>query len=65
MPFKILKNAGIVPAEVQAFHERAELVAKIDACSDALELRRLQTRLSELQQHLALRLEHLRISGNL
>ena len=30
MPFKILKNAGFVPAEVELFHERAALSASLE-----------------------------------
>ena len=31
MPFKILKNAGFVPAEVELFHERAALSSSLES----------------------------------
>ena len=65
MPMKILKNAGVVPAEVAMFNERAALAAALRACVDADERKRLQRRLSELEQSLALRLEALRNSSEL
>ncbi len=69
LPFKILKNAGFVPPEVEMFHERARLTAALEACasrtgSDSERLA-LQGQLSALQQKLALRLEAMRSSGNL
>ena len=65
MPFKILKNAGFVPPEVELFHERARLGAALAACGDAADRTKLQQQLSNLEQKLALRLESLRNSGNL
>lgn len=65
LPFKILKNAGVVPPEIELFHRRAELRQQLADC--AVESRRmaLQQRLSELEQLIALRLESLRASGRL
>ena len=65
MPFKILKNAGVVPAEVALFHARAALAASIRECSDAAEQKALRQRLSELEQKIALRLEAMRVDGSL
>ncbi len=65
MPFKILKNAGFVPPEIDLFHERARLTAALTASTDATERQQLQGQLSALEQKLALRLESLRASGNL
>jgi len=65
MPFKVLKDAGYVPAEVELFHERAALSAAIGQCGSPDERRELQRKLSELEQKIALRLEALRISGTL
>jgi len=65
LPFKILKDAGVVPREVEMFRERAALRAQLAACADAGETRTLQQRLSELEQAIALRLEALRINGML
>ncbi len=65
MPFKILKDAGYVPAEVELFHQRAALAAALDRCATDAERRDIQRQLSELEQTIALRLEALRTSGNL
>ena len=61
MPMKILKDAGVAPPEIELFHERARLRASIDAAAGTDERLALQTRLNELEQMLALRLEALRI----
>lgn len=34
MPFKILRNAGIVPPDVELFHERARLRKTLEVASD-------------------------------
>lgn len=65
MPFKILKDAGVVPAEVELFHERALLRAAVAAAPDEAGRSVLQKKLSELEQKIALRLEALRRSGSL
>ena len=65
MPMKILKDAGVVPAEIEWFHERARLKASIEAASDPAERRQLQLKLIELEQKIALRLERLRLSSML
>jgi hypothetical protein len=65
LPFKILKDAGVVPREVEMFRERAELGRQLAACVDENERRRLQQQLSELEQAIALRLEALRINARL
>lgn len=68
MPFKILKNAGIVPPEVEAMREIAALQAALDAAGDDADpawRRAQQQRIAEKRQHLALRLEKLRHSGSL
>ena len=65
MPFKILKNAGVVPAEVGMFHERAALGAQLEACDSEVERAELRRKLMELQQKIALRLEALRVDGTL
>ena len=65
MPFKILKNAGMAPPEMEMFHERARLVAAIRDCGDDAERKAQQKKLSELEQKIALRLEALRIHGSL
>ena len=65
MPFKILKNAGFVPAEVELFHERAALSAKLQSCQSENERIDVRRKLSDLQQKIALRLESLRVNGTL
>ena len=60
MAFKVLKDAGYAPAEVQMLHEvaglRAEL-AKLDPESDAAKT--LRAKISEMQVKVALRMEKL------
>jgi Domain of unknown function (DUF1992) len=65
MPFKILKNSGFYPPEIEMFHERGRLVAALRDCGDDNTRRKLQQQLSELEQKIALRLEALRIHGSL
>jgi len=65
LPFKILKNAGMAPPEVELFHRRAALRDALQATSDGIERERLQRQLAELEQAIALRLEALRVKGTL
>jgi hypothetical protein len=65
MPFRILKNAGFAPPEVELFHQRAALAAALQAATDPAERDALRGRLAELQQKIALRLEALRHTGSL
>lgn len=65
MAFKILKNAGAPPPEIDLFHQRARVRADLEAASSDSQRRVLQQRLSELEQALALRLEGMRVSGKL
>jgi hypothetical protein len=65
LPFKILKNADAHPPEMALFHQRAELRRQVAECPPGPALVALQKRLSELEQALAMRLEHLRQSGSL
>lgn len=62
MGMKILKDAGIVPPEVEAMQEAAALEARLAACSDETERRALQQQLAEKRQAIALRLEKLAAS---
>ena len=59
MGMKVLKDAGVVPPEVEAMREAAALEARINACTDETERRGLQQQLSEMRQAIALRLEGL------
>jgi len=65
MPMKILKDAGVTPPEIAMFHERARLKQLVQSTADPNERRRLQVRLAELEQSIALRLEALRMNANL
>ena len=65
MAFKALKDAGFVPPEVETMKQIAALRQVIAADPDAPEADAMRRRASELQQHLALRLEKLRSSGTL
>ena len=60
MPFKILKDAGVVPPEVEMLRERAALQASIDACDNQQQRAELQRRLNDLNLSISLRLERLR-----
>ena len=65
MPMKILRDAGVVPAEVGWFHERARLRTAVEAETDETSRAALQRQLVEVEQKIALRLEALRIKGAL
>lgn len=65
MPFKILKDAGVVPAEVELFHQRAALSAALEQCSSEADRIELRRKLNDLRQQISLRLEALRTSGTL
>ena len=65
MAMKILKDAGVVPPEVEAMRDAAALEAQLAACDDAAQRRVLQQRLSEKRQAIALRLEALARSRTL
>jgi len=65
MPFKILKNADVMPPEIELFHKRAALRCEIEMAATATARKELQQELSELEQLLALRLEGLRVHGRI
>lgn len=71
MPMKVLKDAGVVPPEVEVMREIAALQAELDALvevgadPDGAAARALRQQLAEKRQALALRLEKLRTSGSL
>jgi len=60
MPMKILKDAGVVPPEVEAMRQLAGLREAAAAATDPEQARALRQKASELQQAIALRLERLR-----
>lgn len=65
MGFKILKDAGVVPAEVEWMREIDLLRQRLVQAGEGEEASALRARLTGLQQQLALRLERLRRSGSL
>ena len=65
LPFKILKNAGVPPPEIELFHMRAKLREQLSAAVLEGERQSLAAKLSELEQVIALRLEGMRASGRL
>jgi hypothetical protein len=65
MGMKILKDAGVVPPEVEMMQRIAHAQAEADAVSDEGERRPLLQRVAEMRQALALRLEQLRITASL
>ena len=60
MVYKILKNAGYVPAEVELLNRIAALKESLAATADAAERDRLRAQLNELQQRVAIMLDKLR-----
>jgi hypothetical protein len=65
MPFKILKDAGVVPAEIEWFHERARLKESLAGEDDPGKREALRVKLVALEQKIALRLEALRGNAKL
>lgn len=63
MPFKILKDAGVLPPEVETMREITALQQALAASADAAEQHALRQRITDKRQHLALRLERLRLNG--
>lgn len=61
--FQVMKSAGVPPAEVELFQQRASLHVAIEAAVDAAERQRLRAQLAELEQNLTFRLEALRRMG--
>ena len=66
MGFKILKDAGVVPPEVELMRQIEALRQSLTSLPEGGDAARHgRQRLSEMQQQLALRLEKLRASGSL
>lgn len=65
MGYKILKDAGVVPPEVELMQRIEALRQAVAATPDQAHAQALRQQLAELQQQLQLRLEKLRISGRL
>ncbi len=64
MGMKILKDAGVVPPEVELMRDIEALRRSLEGAGDDATARAGRQRLSEMQQQLALRLEKLRSSGS-
>jgi hypothetical protein len=60
MPFKILKDAGVPPPEIELFHRRAQLREQLQSAPEGPAREAIRRSLSELEQVIALRLEALR-----
>lgn len=60
MGFKILKDAGVVPHEVELLRQRGALREALQAAAEGPERQALQQQLSALEQNIALRLEAVR-----
>jgi len=65
MAYKVMKDAGLVPPEIELMRQMQPLREALAATTDGSEARALRQRLSEMQQQLALRLEHLSATGSL
>ena len=65
MGMKILKDAGVVPPEVEFMQQIGALRQSREGAPDSGETRAKRQRLSDMQQQLALRLEGLRRRGTL
>ncbi|MEP7281205.1 MAG: DnaJ family domain-containing protein [Rubrivivax sp.] len=68
LPFKILEDAGVVPAEVQWLREIAVLEQELASSPEPMDpaaRKALQRRIADRRQRLALRLEKLRLTGQL
>ena len=65
MAYKALEDAGMVPPEVETMQQIAALARSIEADPAAPDVQARRQRLSELRQHLALRLEKLSSSRSL
>ena len=64
MGMKVLKDAGILPPEVQLMRDIDALRLSLAGAVDDESTRLARQRLSEMQQQLALRLEKLRSTGS-
>lgn len=65
MGMKILKDAGVVPPEVEFMQEIEALRLSLEGAADNEETRAGRQRLSQMRQQLAMRLEKLRGSGTI
>jgi len=60
MAYKILKNAGYVPGEIEFFRTLATLRETLASTHDENEARAIRTKIAELEQKIAMMLERSR-----
>ncbi len=65
MGYKILKDAGVLPPEVELMRQIEAQRAVVEAAPDEAAAIEARKKLSEMRQQLALRLEKLRATGSL
>jgi uncharacterized small protein (DUF1192 family) len=65
MAMKVLKDAGVVPPEVELMQQIAALQAELAMLTDVEAVQAMRQRIAERQQVLALRLERLRLNPSL
>ena len=65
LAMKVLKDAGVVPPEVELMQQIAALQAELAALADPDQVQAMRRRIAERQQVLALRLERLRHNPSL
>ena len=65
MGMKVLKDAGVVPPEVELMQQIEAQRLRLEAATDETAARAEGQKLSEMRQQLALRLEKLRTTGSL
>ncbi len=65
MGMKILKDAGVVPPEVELMRQIEAQQLRVQTATDEATARTERQTLSEMRQRLALRLEKLRATGSL
>jgi hypothetical protein len=58
VPYSILKNAGVVPPEVELLGEIAKLKESLEACSDEAGRKEIRAKLDELTLKYNLLIEH-------
>ena len=63
MGYKILKDAGYLPPEVELMREIEALAKEVDAAQDAATQTENRRRLADLRQKLAMQMERLKPSG--
>ncbi len=65
MGYKILKDAGFVPPEVELMREIEALRLRLETLAEGDAAQALRQQIADKRQHLALRLEKLRATGAL